>query len=277
MTGSPPRLMHAADRSTKAFLTQGSGRRVVGYLLATVGTAAIVALLLPIRDDLTPLSAGFAFLALVVLTVAVGGLGPGIAASVLGFLAFNFFFIPPFGTFRIGRGQDVVVLFAALGLSVLISVLVARARSRAEIAESRERELQLQQDLTRALVDPRPEQDSYDLVLGMIVSRFRFREAVLLIQPRADLQGGLEEAATVRSPAGSREPEVGQASTGERLALNVGRRNLGLLVLRGDRPPLNQAERRTLEAFSNQLALVLERDRLLRAAVESAGGAAPSP
>jgi two-component system sensor histidine kinase KdpD len=272
MTASTPRPMHAADRSTKAFLSQGSARQVVGYLLATVGTIAIVALLLPIRDDLTPLSAGFAFLALVVLTVAVGGLGPGIAASVLGFLAFNFFFIPPFGTFRIGRGQDVVVLFAALGLSVLISVLVARARSRAEIAESRERELQLQQDLTRALVDPRPAKESYDLVLTMVVSRFRFREAVLLIQPRADLQGGLEEAASVGSEPSAQALPPDQGTTEERLALNVGRRNLGLLVLRGDRVPLNEAERRTLEAFSNQLALVLERDRLLRAAVESAGG-----
>lgn len=269
---TPPRPMHASDRSTRAFLSQGSVRQVVGYVLATAGTAAIVAVLLPIRDDLTPLSAGFAFLALVVLTVAVGGLGPGIAASVLGFLAFNFFFIPPYGTFRIGRGQDVVVLFAALGLSVLISVLLAQARSRAEIAESRERELQLQQDLTRALVDPRPEQESYDLVLGMIVNRFRFRDAVLLIQPRADLQGGLEEAARVPAATAGQGSDAGDAPTQERLALNVGRRNLGLLVLRGERPPLNQAERRTLEAFSNQLALVLERDRLLRAAVESAGG-----
>lgn len=244
-------------------------RRVAGYLLATVGTVAIVAILLPFRDDLTPMSAGLAFLALVVLTVAVGDLGAGITASVLGFLAFNFFFIPPYGTFRIGRDQDVVVLFAALGLSVLISVLVGRARSRAEMAESRARELQLQQDLTRALVDPRPAYESYDLVLGMIVSRFTFREAVLLIQPRADLQGGLEEATTVTSDRG---PTPDGEITEERLALTVGRRNLGLLVLRGDRASLNPAERRTLEAFSNQLALVLERDRLLRAAVESAGG-----
>ena len=150
-------------------------------------------------------------------------------------------------------------------------MLIARARSRAEIAEARERELQLQQDLTRALVDPRPAQESYDLVLGMVVSRFRFGEAMLLIQPRADLQGGLEEATVVRSESGPPDPEA-EGATEERLVLNVGRRNLGLLVLHGDRPPLNPAERRTLEAFSNQLALVLERDRLLRAAVESAGG-----
>jgi len=48
--------------------------------------------------------------------------------------------------------------------------------------------------------------------------------------------------------------------------LNVGRRNLGLLVLRGDRGPLTASERRILEAFGNQLALLLERDRLLRGA-----------
>ncbi len=272
MTTPTPRPAHAADRSTRAFLSQASARRVVGYLLASAGTVAIVAILLPIRDELTPLSVGFAFVGLVVLTVVIGGLGPGVAASVLGFLAFNFFFIPPFATFRIGRGQDVVVLFAALGLSVLISVLLARARSRAEMAESRERELLLQQDLTRALVDPRPAKESYDLVLGMVISRFRFAEAVLMIQPRADLQGGLEEVVAIRPSGEAMDPDAAHQHTEERLALNVGRRNLGLLILRGARPPLSQAERRTLEAFSNQLALVLDRDRLLRAAVESAGG-----
>ena len=77
MTAPTPRPLHAADRATKAFLTQGSRRLIVGYALATAGIAAIVAILLPFRDDLTPLSAGFAFLGVVVLTVAVGGLWPG--------------------------------------------------------------------------------------------------------------------------------------------------------------------------------------------------------
>jgi two-component system sensor histidine kinase KdpD len=39
--------------------------------------------------------------------------------------------------------------------------------------------------------------------------------------------------------------------------------------LRGDRPPLDQAERRVLRAFCDQFALVLERDRLLHAATEA--------
>src|SRR2546421_11441557 len=70
-------------------------RRLAGYLIAMVGTAALTAALLPFRNDIAPLSKGFGFLVVVVAAAAIGGLGPGIVASFLGFLTFNFFFIPP--------------------------------------------------------------------------------------------------------------------------------------------------------------------------------------
>jgi two-component system, OmpR family, sensor histidine kinase KdpD len=251
-----------ANAPTRAFLSPGRGRLVAGYLLATVGTAALVALFHPFRDTLEPITEGFAFLTLVVVTVAVGGLGPGIAASILGFLAFNFFFIPPYDTFRIADPEHVVVLFVFLGLSILISELFADARARAEAAERRERELRLQQDLAYALVDPRPAGESYDPVMRLIVTRFGFEEGTLFISPRADL-GGLEEASVIRL-----DPIENGEIVEERLTLNVGRRNLGLMVLRGHRDPLSASERRVLEAFCNQMALVLERDRLLRLVVE---------
>src|SRR4249919_97592 len=169
----------AMDAPAQAFLSPGRRRLVAGYLLATLGTAALVVVFHPFRNDLEPITEGFAFLTLVVVTVAVGGLGPGITASVLGFLAFNFFFIPPYDTFRIADPEHVVVLFVFLGLSILISYLIGEARARAEAAEARERELRMQQDLTYALVDPRPGSESYDFVLRMIVGRFGFREAAL--------------------------------------------------------------------------------------------------
>ncbi len=55
-------------------------RTIAGYALAVVGTAALVAIFIQIRDDIDPVSKGFGFLVLVVAVVAVGGLGPGIAA-----------------------------------------------------------------------------------------------------------------------------------------------------------------------------------------------------
>jgi two-component system sensor histidine kinase KdpD len=49
----------------------------------------------------------------------------------------------------------------------------------------------------------------------------------------------------------------------------VGGRNLGLLVVRVGEEPLSPADSRVLRAFCDQFALVLERDRLLRAATET--------
>jgi K+-sensing histidine kinase KdpD len=69
--------------------------RTAGYAVATVGTVALTLGLLAFRDDTTPLPKGFGFLVVVVAAAAIGGLGPGILASFLGFLTFNFFFRPP--------------------------------------------------------------------------------------------------------------------------------------------------------------------------------------
>ncbi len=245
-----------------------SRRRIAGYAMATAGTAAFVGALLPLRYGITPLSNGFAFLALVVVTVTIGGLGPGIVSSFTSFLAFNFFFIPPYGTFAIGRGEHVVVLFVFLGLSVLISVLMARATSRAETAEARERELRTLQDLSRALVEQGPDPESYAVVVRLAVSRFGFRDGALFIQPRGDASG-LDEMLAVNAEPGT-VPLAAEGPGIERVALNVGKRNLGVLVLRGGPDPLAMPERRVLRAFSDQLALVLERDRMLRVATEAA-------
>src|SRR5438132_11759321 len=127
-------------------------RRLGGYLVAILGTAVLTAALLPFRGDIAPLSKGFGYLVVVVAAAAIGGLGPGIVASVLGFLTFNFFFLPPYDSFVIGRGEDIVVLFVFLGLSILISASLAWASERAETAVAREVELAGSQGLRAHIV-----------------------------------------------------------------------------------------------------------------------------
>jgi two-component system sensor histidine kinase KdpD len=260
--GSP-----SLEPEVRSYLAASPGRTVAGYLLATAGTVGLIVCLLPLRDDITALSEGFIFLFLVVATVVIGGLGPGLVASVAAFLGFNFFFIPPYGTFRIGKGEDVAVLFVFLGLAVLISILIAWARARADAAEARERELRTQQELSRLLVEPRPGGEGYAMILRAVIGRFGYSDGALFVQPYGDLTG-LEEAATVNTDPGS-IPMSGEGEGVDRFPLSVGRRNLGLIVLRGTRPPLTTVERRILASFTNQLALLLERDRVIRAAVEA--------
>jgi two-component system, OmpR family, sensor histidine kinase KdpD len=245
-------------------------RRAAGYTVATIGTVALTLGFLAFRDATTPLSKGFGFLIVVVAAAATGGLGPGILASLLGSLSFNFFFLPPYGTFVIARAEDVVVLFVFLGLSILISALLARATERAEAAETREQELRTLQTLSADLVALVPGPGSYQAILSRLLGLFGFAAGALYVHDPE--QNELYEQVTVGAAPGAPplDPDPGaDPHPPERLPLSVGGRALGLLVLGGERPPLDAAERRVLRAFCDQFALVLERDRLLGAATEA--------
>jgi two-component system sensor histidine kinase KdpD len=241
-----------------------------GYAIAVLGTAALTASLLPVRDSLEPLTKGFGYIVVVAIAAAVGGLGPGIAASLGGFVTFNFFFIPPYDTFAIGRGEYVVVLFVFLGLSILISALLARAIERAQAAEAREQELTTLQGLGADLVAAVPGPDTYGPVLARLIDAFGFSAGALFVQD--PLTRELREQVTVGAAPGelplSWEPTT-RAPRTERFPLTVGGRALGLFVFGGDRTALTPAESRVMRAFSDQFALVLERDRLLRSATDA--------
>jgi two-component system, OmpR family, sensor histidine kinase KdpD len=245
-------------------------RRAAGYGVATLGTLALTLGLLAIRGATTPLFQGFGFLVVVVAAAAVGGLGPGVLASILGFLAFNFFFLPPYHTFVIARAEDVVVLFVFLGLSILISALLARARERAEAAETRAQELRILQTLSAELVALVPGSGAYQSILSQLLGLFGFSAGALYVHDRK--RGQLQEQVTVgTTPAGRPlDPDRSDdTQPPERLPVSVGGRPVGLFLLHGQRPALGPGERRVLQAFCDQFALVLERDRLARQATEA--------
>jgi K+-sensing histidine kinase KdpD len=259
-----------AGQPIRKLLRSSHRRRLAGYLLGTVGILVVAGGLLPWREGLSQLNTAFGFLALVVVTCAVGGLGAGVVASFVAFLSFNFLFIRPYYTFAIGRHEDVVVLFVFLGLSILISVLMARATDRAMAAEAREVELRTLQELSRALVERGPDTESYAAIVRLVVAWFGFRDGALFIQAQGEGRG-LDELVTVNAERGD-VPVTSDAPGVERLVLNIGNRNLGVLVLRGERDDLAIQERHVLRAFSDQLALVLERDRVMRVAVSASRG-----
>jgi two-component system, OmpR family, sensor histidine kinase KdpD len=245
--------------------------RGAGFAIAVAGTAVLTLALLPFRNDLTPLSKGFGYLCVVVAAAAIGGLGPGILASFLGFFSFNYFFLPPYGTFTIGRPEFAVVLFVFLGLSVVISELLARATERAHSAELREAELKTIQALSRELTLRVPGPETYEAALKQLCDVFGFSAATLFIESTGETQG-LTAHVTVGDTAepleASWDPRRDDQPP-ERLPLSVGGRLLGMVVLKGDRPPVSPAENRVLRSFCDQVALVLERDRLLKTATEA--------
>ena len=75
-----------------------------------------------------------AFLLAVLVIAAVSTRGVAIAASLVAFACFNFFFLPPVGTFAIAKQDDSIALLALLAVSVIASHLSHQARRRAEEA-----------------------------------------------------------------------------------------------------------------------------------------------
>jgi two-component system sensor histidine kinase KdpD len=67
---------------------------------------------------------------------------PALAASILAMLCFNFFFLPPFGTFNIAAPDNWVAIVVFLITAVTAGQLSARAKRRAEEAEVGRREIE---------------------------------------------------------------------------------------------------------------------------------------
>jgi two-component system sensor histidine kinase KdpD len=82
-------------------------------------------------------------LLLIVLFVATAwGSKPAVLASLLGVACFNFFFLPPFGTFTIAEPENWIAFIAFMITAITAGQLSARARRRAEEADSARREVE---------------------------------------------------------------------------------------------------------------------------------------
>ncbi len=110
-------------------------RRGTGYLAALLGITAMIAVCATFRNQLSNATVALA-LVLVVLGVAtLWGRRPGIVASVLGMLCFNFFFLPPLYTLTIADPENWITLaafFITASSTGHLSVTVKRRAAEAE-------------------------------------------------------------------------------------------------------------------------------------------------
>ena len=88
--------------------------RLAGRILAALGLIAAITFIffrvLPVNATTT----GFFYLVAILLIATAGGLVESTIASVAAMLCFNYFFLPPVGTFTIADPQNWVALFAFL-------------------------------------------------------------------------------------------------------------------------------------------------------------------
>jgi two-component system sensor histidine kinase KdpD len=119
---------------------------------AALAVAALTAAMLPVRDRLDLLDVLLLYLLLTVGAAIVGGLWPGVLTAVLGFLAFNFFFIPPYLTLSVDAIDNGLALVVYLGVAIVTAHLVSRVRAGEEEARREGRRMAQLAELNAALI-----------------------------------------------------------------------------------------------------------------------------
>jgi two-component system sensor histidine kinase KdpD len=239
--------------------------------VAIVSAPILVALLTFIALSLgaNATTVGFAYLILVLAISIWSGLTVGLITSLLATTCFNFFFLPPVGTFTIADPANWVALCSFLIASLLASRLVVQARTQAADAEARRNEIEALYGLSIDLFAATNRVGALGEAATRALSNVGATGGGLI------LFDGSPHVQQVVSWIGSRDDEVedlaagvgrhGQTlefpSRGGRdvyLPLAMGGKVIGVLVARGAR-----STKRALESVAALVALAVERERFV--------------
>lgn len=230
----------------EGFLGPDRSSVIRSAFIAVSGPALVTLLAVP-EDQPTTTLAALLYVLAVLFAARAGGAVAGVLASILSFLALNFFFTPPLHTFAVGSSEDVVALITFLVASVVVGLLLSSALESRAAAERRSSEARLVNALaTRFLAGEGIESVLRDFAVGA-----------------RDLLGidGIEVSASF-VPA-VRVGDTGAGMHREAVRLTARSRDLGEMVLwsRSDEP-IAATVKLLAESLGAQLALALDGIRL---------------
>jgi two-component system, OmpR family, sensor histidine kinase KdpD len=208
---------------------------------------------------LNPTSIALAFLLGILGVSASWGLRQSVFMSVIATLAFNYFFLPPVGTFTINDPQNWIALFAFLVTAVTASELSERARRGTRSAIERRQELERLYAFSQLLLSSDSPAELLNLIPRYIVESFAVRSAAISMSSRGDIYrsgpniDGLE--ANDLQLIGLRgEPRIDAANQLAFMPLRLGMRVVGCMGVAG-----SGLSRQTLEAIGSLVAISIER------------------
>lgn len=253
-------------------------RATLAGLAAVGGLTWLLASVLRVAN---PATVSTAFLLVVLVVAARSTLRAAVVTSLASVLVFNFFFLPPVGTFDIADSQNWVALGAFLVVSLVASNLSAVARARTAEAVARKDEQARLFDLSRDVLVLPDDRDALTALARSVARRFdlEFVAVALPLDTGWDVfQAGpvdvaldhrelstalasarttLEFDAASRAYSGQREVSVGERLV-RLVPLRAGTRPIGLLAASG-----RALEPGTLDALAGVVAIAIERASLL--------------
>lgn len=254
--------------------------------------------MVPFRAELDKAHVALAFLIVVLIGSAAGGRLLGILLAGGAFVAFNWLFLPPYGTLVIANPLDWLVLLAFGVTSVVAAQLLARAQREADDARRRAAEVTHLATLGAETLSAGRADEGLRAVADVIRSTLGIAACEIYVRHEGDspwapitsdtgapnaprTRANVDWVADRRLPAAERadgttrtlsawpsgEPvpplEISDAVS-LLVPLSVQERTVGVLVLANDRPlAFDAAQRRFLSALAYYAALGAERVRLV--------------
>ena len=202
------------------------------------------------------------FLVMVLLTSAYWGLRYALMMAAVATAAYNFFFLPPIGTFTIADPKNWIALFSFLVTALVASNLAERARREAEGARQRRREVERLYGLSQRLLASENVLELLNALPQYVQETFSVGSVVAMAADhptvyRSSLDANFEES-VLRSTLLRGEP-ITQGGVSY-VPLRLGMRTVGALGIAGA-----DLSRATLDALGSLAGLAVERARALEA------------
>ncbi len=206
-----------------------------------------------------PTTVALILLLAVLVISASWGLTYAVITAIVATTAFNFFFLPPVGTFTIADPQNWVALAAFLVTAIIASHLSERARREALDATRRRQEVERLYAFSQHLLIAENVVELLNALPQLVVESFGCQAAALFVPGRSDIyrsRGTVDglDSERLRTSAARGEPVTDPEKGLRYIPLRMGVRSVGAIGVAG-----GELSRETLEAIGSLLAIAIER------------------
>jgi two-component system, OmpR family, sensor histidine kinase KdpD len=228
-----------------------------------IGIALLYHKVLPVNATTVALT----FLLAILAVSTVWGMAVAVAMSLAAMLAFNYYFLPPTGTFRVANAEDWVALLAFLAVAVISSHLSTRARQKAADASARQRDVEKLYSFSQGLLESRNVMELVNRIPSQIVNAFEVGAAALYLADKQKVYRSGPvipqlDTETLKAILARDEPVTDAPNSVCFLPVRMGVHPVGSLGISG-----SVLSRQTLEAIGTLIAVAMEHAR----AVEQVG------
>ena len=232
-------------------------RMLIRFTVCGVILFAVVRLYTSIIH-INPTTVALTFLVFVLIVSAVWGLRYALFTAFIAAAAFNYYFLPPTGTFTIADPQNWIALLAFISTAVIASELSNRARKQTEEAVNRRRELERLYSFSQQLLTADNVLQLLNNIPHHVIESFDVSSCAIFLPEKGDIyRAGIDVPALnteqLKSIMARGEPMIDRTRNLSFAALKMGVRTVGALGVAGT------LSRQTLDAMGSLIAIAVER------------------